>query len=108
MSNTPVRALAVLAIGAVLRSDGVRHYGGAAYLSDHHGLAGDELSFADGSPIVCTEKDAVKLAALDIDLIIHGRLRGNRIRWLSAGSVAIVGESQHTAQDDIGVQEQDA
>ena len=35
---------------------------------DHHGFTGDELSFADGSPIVCTEKDAVKLAALDIDL----------------------------------------
>ena len=35
---------------------------------DHHGYTGDELNFADGSPIVCTEKDAVKLSALDIDL----------------------------------------
>ena len=35
---------------------------------DHHGYTGDELDFADGSPIVCTEKDAVKLSALDIDL----------------------------------------
>jgi subfamily B ATP-binding cassette protein MsbA len=35
---------------------------------DHHGYTGDELDFADGSPIVCTEKDAVKLSALDINL----------------------------------------
>ena len=35
---------------------------------DHHGYTGDELDFAGGHPIVCTEKDAMKLAALDVDL----------------------------------------
>ena len=35
---------------------------------DHHGYSGDELDFTDGSPIVCTDKDAIKLSELDIDL----------------------------------------
>jgi tetraacyldisaccharide 4'-kinase len=35
---------------------------------DHHGFSGDELDFTDGSPIVCTDKDAIKLSELDIDL----------------------------------------
>jgi tetraacyldisaccharide 4'-kinase len=35
---------------------------------DHHGFSGDELDFIDGSPIVCTDKDAIKLSELDIDL----------------------------------------
>lgn len=35
---------------------------------DHHGYTGDELNFASGNPVVCTEKDAMKLTALDIDL----------------------------------------
>ncbi|MDB2415923.1 lipid A export permease/ATP-binding protein MsbA [Pseudomonadales bacterium] len=35
---------------------------------DHHGYTGDELDFAGGHPIVCTEKDAMKLTALDVDL----------------------------------------
>jgi len=35
---------------------------------DHHGYTGDELDFASGNPIVCTEKDAMKLTALDVDL----------------------------------------
>lgn len=35
---------------------------------DHHGYTGDELDFSDGSTVVCTEKDAIKLSDLDIDL----------------------------------------
>ena len=35
---------------------------------DHHAYSGDELDFTDGSPIVCTDKDAIKLSELDIDL----------------------------------------
>ena len=35
---------------------------------DHHAYSGDELDFTDGSPIVCTDKDAMKLSELDIDL----------------------------------------
>jgi tetraacyldisaccharide 4'-kinase len=35
---------------------------------DHHGFVGDEVDFANGSTIVCTEKDATKLSELDIDL----------------------------------------
>jgi subfamily B ATP-binding cassette protein MsbA len=35
---------------------------------DHHGYSGEELDFAAGNPIVCTEKDGMKLAALDVDL----------------------------------------
>ena len=35
---------------------------------DHHGFTGDETDFTNGATIVCTAKDAIKLAELDIDL----------------------------------------
>ena len=35
---------------------------------DHHGYTGDEIDFVSGNPIVCTEKDAIKLSALDVNL----------------------------------------
>jgi len=35
---------------------------------DHHGYTGDELDIALGQVIVCTDKDAMKLMELDVDL----------------------------------------
>ena len=37
-------------------------------LDDHHRYSGDEVRFANDWPVVCTEKDAVKLRRLDIAL----------------------------------------
>lgn len=36
--------------------------------ADHHDYSGKEVVFADGLPVVCTEKDAVKLRELELDL----------------------------------------
>lgn len=36
--------------------------------ADHHDYSGKEVVFADGLPVVCTEKDAVKLRELEVDL----------------------------------------
>jgi tetraacyldisaccharide 4'-kinase len=35
---------------------------------DHHDYSGEEVVFADALPVVCTEKDAVKLRELELDL----------------------------------------
>jgi tetraacyldisaccharide 4'-kinase len=37
---------------------------------DHHGYTGDELDVALGQVIVCTDKDAMKLMELDVDLSV--------------------------------------
>ncbi len=37
-------------------------------LKDHHRFSGEEVRFDDGWPVVCTEKDAVKLKRLDTEL----------------------------------------
>ena len=37
-------------------------------LRDHHRYSGTEIEFADGLPVVCTEKDAVKLCQIDAPL----------------------------------------
>ena len=36
--------------------------------SDHHLFTGEEVRFADVMTVVCTEKDAIKLVQLDVDL----------------------------------------
>ena len=36
--------------------------------SDHHLFTGEEIRFADVMTVVCTEKDAIKLVQLDVDL----------------------------------------
>jgi tetraacyldisaccharide 4'-kinase len=35
---------------------------------DHHGYTGEEIDFAGGVTVVCTDKDAIKLSELDINL----------------------------------------
>ena len=37
-------------------------------LPDHHAFTGEEILFNDGLPVVCTEKDAVKLRRLSVSL----------------------------------------
>ena len=37
-------------------------------MPDHHPYSGEEMDFSAQLPVVCTEKDAIKLARLDIDL----------------------------------------
>jgi ATP-binding cassette, subfamily B, bacterial MsbA len=64
------RAHAVAGIGNPLRFVGtLRDLGVEAALSsfpDHHRFDGSELIFEDGLPVVCTEKDAVKLRRLEL------------------------------------------
>ena len=42
---------------------------------DHHDYSGEEVVFADALPVVCTEKDAVKLRELELDLVHVWALR---------------------------------
>ena len=35
---------------------------------DHHGYTGEEIDFAGGVTVVCTDKDAIKLSELDVNL----------------------------------------
>ena len=54
------------AFGETLRTLGLRP--AVHPLDDHHRYSGDEVRFDNDWPVVCTEKDAVKLRRLDIEL----------------------------------------